>query len=146
MITTLDIVMTVHTIFAALWTGGTILFAGAVIPAARSEMLDREALTLITQRFSYLTIAAVFLLLFSGGHIAGNTYEVETLTSTMRGNLVLTMVGLWFVLAVVLFIGYRRLTNLPPEETAVTAATKARPCFLGGSVVSIALLVVAGIL
>lgn len=146
MVTAIDIVMTVHTIFAALWTGGTILFAGAVIPAARSEMLDREALTLITKRFSYLTIASALLLFLSGGHLAGNLYEFETLTSTLRGNLVLTMVSLWLILAVVLFIGYRRLTNTPAEETAVTAATKARPWFLSGSVVSIALLIVAGLL
>jgi putative copper export protein len=146
MTTALDIAMTVHTVFAALWTGGTLLVAGAVIPAARRKLLKREALSLIARRFSYLTIASVLLLLFSGGHLAGTLYTVETLQSTGRGNLVLTMVGLWFVLAVVLFIGFRRLSGISPEKSAATAATKARPWFLGGSVVSIALLVVAGIL
>lgn len=146
MVSILDMVMTVHTIFAALWTGGTILVAGAVIPAARNGLIGKEGLTLIARRFSYLAIASALLLFFSGGHLAGNLYTVELLTSSFRGNLVLTMVGLWFVLAVVLFFGFRRLTNLPQEMTAVTAATKARPWFLGGSVVSIALLIVAGLL
>jgi uncharacterized membrane protein len=137
--------MTIHTIFAALWTGGTLMVAGAVIPAARSELLSTEGLTLITRRFWYLTVGSVLLLLFSGGHLAGTLYTAETLQSTGRGNLVLAMVGLWLVLAVVLFFGFRRLASNQPES-AVAPATKARPWFLGASVVSIALLVVAGLL
>lgn len=141
-----DIVMIVHTIFAALWTGGTLLVAGAILPAARSELLGKKALTLIARRFSYLTIASVLLLLFSGGHLAGSLYTVETLQSSGRGHLILTMVGLWLILAVVLYISFRRLTGIPSETSAATAASEARPWFLGASAVSIALLVVAGLL
>jgi uncharacterized membrane protein len=146
MTSVLDVAMTIHTIFAALWTGGTLVIAGAVIPAARSELLSTDGLTLITRRFWYLTVASVLLLLFSGGHLAGTLYTAETLQTTGQGNLVLTMVGLWLVLAVVLFFGFRRLTGSPSEKSAVAPATKARPWFLGASVVSIALLVVAGLL
>lgn len=146
MVTILDVVMTVHTLFAALWTGGTLLVAGTVIPAARRELLGEKALSLITRRFSYLTIASVLLLLFSGGHLAGNLYTAESLTSTMRGNLVLAMVSLWLVLAIVLFFGFRKLTDSTSETSVSTAASSARPWFLGASVVSIALLVVAGLL
>lgn len=151
----LDIVIAVHMLFAALWTGGTLLISGSVIPAARRELLGLEALGLITNRFSYLTIGSVLLLLFSGGHMAGTLYTAETLFSTDRGMLVMTMVGLWLLLTIVLSIGLLRLRTTPPEptkesqtktETAVAAriATKARPWFLTGSVVSIGLLVVAG--
>jgi uncharacterized membrane protein len=146
MTSVLDVAMTIHTIFAALWTGGTLVIAGAVIPAARSELLSTDGLTLIARRFWYLTVASVLLLLFSGGHLAGTLYTAETLQTTGQGNLVLTMVGLWLVLAVVLFFGFRRLTGSPSEKSAVAPATKARPWFLGASVVSIALLVVAGLL
>jgi uncharacterized membrane protein len=142
----LDIVFTIHTMFAALWTGGTLVVAGAVIPAARNESLSAEGVTLVAKRFGYLTVASVLLLLFSGGHLAGTLYTVETLQSTGRGHLVLAMVGLWLVLAIVLFVGFRRLTDARSELSAVTAATNARPWFLGASVVSIALLVVAGLL
>ncbi|ADQ67169.1 hypothetical protein C499_05418 [Halogeometricum borinquense DSM 11551] len=142
----LDIVMTIHTVFAALWTGGTLVVAGAVIPAARSESLSRDGLTFIARRFWYLTVASTLLLLFSGGHLAGTIYTAETLQTMGRGNLVLAMVGLWLVLAIVLFFGYRQLTNSLSEKSAVAAATKARPWFLGASAVSIALLVVAGVL
>jgi uncharacterized membrane protein len=146
MVTMIDVVMTIHTIFAALWTGGTLLIAGTVIPAARRELLDKKALSLIVRRFSYLTIASVLLLLFTGGHLAGTLYTVETLQSTVQGNLVLSMVSLWLILAVILFLGFRHLTNIPSEKSIATAAGKARPWFLGASVVSIALLVVAGLL
>ncbi|QIQ76462.1 hypothetical protein GL213_07975 [Halogeometricum borinquense] len=142
----LDIVMTIHTVFAALWTGGTLVVAGAVIPAARSESLSRDGLTFIARRFWYLTVASTLLLLFSGGHLAGTMYTAETLQTMGRGNLVLAMVGLWLVLAIVLFFGYRQLTNSLSEKSAVAAATKARPWFLGASAVSIALLAVAGVL
>ena len=141
-----DVAMAVHTIFAAIWTGGTLVVAGAVIPAARNELLSTDGLTLIARRFWYLTVGSVFLLMFSGGHLAGTLYTVETLQSSSRGNLVLLMVGLWFVLAVILFFGFHRLTSNQPEQSAVVAATKARPWFLGGSVVAIALLVIAGLL
>ena len=141
-----DVAMTVHTIFAAIWTGGTLVVAGAVIPAARNELLSTDGLTLIARRFWYLTVGSVLLLMFSGGHLAGTLYTVETLQSSSRGNLVLLMVGLWFVLAVVLFFGFRRLTSSQPEQSAGVAATKARQWFLGGSVVAIALLVIAGLL
>jgi hypothetical protein len=56
------------------------------------------------------------------------------------------MVGLWLVLAIVLFFGFRRLTGNPSETSPASAATQARPWFLGASGVSIALLVVAGLL
>lgn len=144
--TLVDIVMIIHTICAALWTGGTLLVAGAIVPAANDGVLGKKALTLIARRFSYLTIVSILLLLFSGGHLAGTLYTAETLQSTGRGQFVLTMVGLWFVLAVVLYIGFRRLTDIPSERSAATAATEARPWFLGASAVSIALLVVAGLL
>ncbi|WP_135536396.1 MULTISPECIES: hypothetical protein [Halobacteriales] len=146
MATMLDVVMTIHTIFAALWTGGTLLVAGTVLPAARRDLLGEEALALIGRRFSYLTIASVLLLLFTGGHLAGTLYTAESLQLTGRGHLVLTMVGLWLVLPIVLYGGFRQLTGLPPEQSAATAATAARPWFLTASVVSIALLIVAGLL
>ncbi len=91
-------------------------------------------------------VASVLLLLFSGGHLAETLYTAESLQAPGRGNLVLTMVGLWLVLATVLFFGFRRLTGSQSETSAVAAATRARPWFLGASGVSIALLVVAGLL
>jgi uncharacterized membrane protein len=146
MTTVADVVMTTHMVFAALWTGGTLVIAGGVIPAARSELVSADGLALIARRFRYLTWVSVLLLLFSGGHLAGTRYTAESLLATGRGNLVLAMVGLWLALAVVLFFGFRRLTGRTSEPSAVAPATTARPWFLGASAISIALLVVAGLL
>ncbi|AFK20179.1 hypothetical protein E6P09_14295 [Haloferax mediterranei ATCC 33500] len=145
MTTGFDVAMTIHTLFAALWTGGTLVVSGAVVPAARRELLPTDGLTLIARRFWYLTVASVLFLLFSGGHLAGTLYTAETLQTTGRGHRILAMVGLWLVLAVTLFFGFRRLTG-SQSGGAATAATKARPWFLGASGVSIALLVLAGLL
>ncbi|NHN42854.1 hypothetical protein G9C85_14635 [Halorubellus sp. JP-L1] len=146
MVSMLDVVMTIHTVFAALWTGGTLVVAGGVLPAARRELLGEEALALIGRRFSYLTIASVLGLLFTGGHLAGTLYTFESLQSTGRGHLVLTMVGLWLVLPIALYGGFRKLRDISPNQSMATAATAARPWFLAASVVAIALLVVAGLL
>ena len=146
MTTAVDVVMAIHTIFAAVWTGGTLVIAGTVIPAARSELLGMEGLTLIARRFRRLTEVSFLLLLLSGGYLVGKFFTGETLQTTGQGNLVLTMAVLWLVLGVVLLFGLRRLSGSESEQSAVAPATKARPWFLGASIVSIVLLVVAGLL
>ncbi|WP_330632388.1 CopD family protein [Halocatena halophila] len=141
----LELVLAVHTIVAALWTGATVFIAGAIIPAAKSEQFGSAALSIITRRYRYLTIGSVLLLLFSGGHLAGTLYTFETLQGSGRGHLVLAMVVLWLVLAHLAVFGYRKLTATDDESVA-EAATAARPLFYAGSVVSVLLLIVAGLL
>lgn len=141
----LDLVFVVHTVFAALWTGSTLAVAGAVIPAAQRDLLDADALSLVARRFTYLTLASVLLLLATGGHLAGTLYTTESLQSTGRGHLVLAMVALWLALAGILHFATRRLT-VDDSETVESAAASARPWFLAASAVSVALLVVAGLL
>ncbi|WP_232688657.1 CopD family protein [Halobacterium zhouii] len=145
MTSALDLVLVVHTIFAALWTGSTIAVAGAIVPAAQRDLLDADALSLVARRFTYLTLTSVVLLLATGGHLAGTLYTAESLQSTGRGHLVLAMVGLWFALAGILHFATRRLT-VDETETVESAAASARPWFLAASGVSLALLVVAGLL
>ncbi|ADD04817.1 uncharacterized protein Nmag_1235 [Natrialba magadii ATCC 43099] len=146
MMTTFDVVMIIHTVFAAVWTGGTLVIAGAVIPAARNESLNENAISLIVRRFWYVTVASVLLLLFTGGHLAGTLYTAETLQTTDRGHLVLSMVGLWFLLPIVLYFGSRPLMHISAEKSTVSAATAAQPWFIGASAISIALLIVAALL
>ncbi|WP_153554711.1 CopD family protein [Halomicrobium sp. LC1Hm] len=146
MVSSLDAVLAVHTIFAALWTGGTLVLAGAVLPAARNEWLSTQALSFISRRFRSLTIVSVLALLFTGGHLAGTLYTADQLQSTGRGHLVLAMVGLWLLLAVALAGGFRQLVGLPADRSAARAATNARPWFLVGSLASLVLLIIAGLL
>ncbi len=142
----LELVLAVHTIVAALWTGATVLIAGAVIPAARAEAITAEGLSLIATRFRYLTIGSVLLLLFSGGHLAGTLYTFETLQGSGRGHLVLAMVVLWLVLAHLAVFGYRRLAETSSEQSVEKTAADAQPWFMAGSVVSVLLLIMAGLL
>lgn len=146
MTTVFDTVMVLHTVFAAIWTGGTLLIAGAILPAARRGSLDGDALRLVGSRFWYTTIASVLILLMTGGHLAGTLYTFDALQTTGRGHLVLTMTGLWLVLTIILYVGTRPLRRVPADGSAVTAATSARPWFLAGSAVSLVLLVLAGLL
>ncbi|SEL96928.1 CopD family protein [Haloferax larsenii] len=146
MMSMLDIVLSIHTLFAAVWTGGTLVIAGAVLPAARKGLLSTQATSLIARRFSYLTIASVVLLMATGGHLAGTLYTFESLQSTSRGTLVLAMLGLWLLLSVLLGVGLRRLSAPTDEQSGANVATAARPWFGSASAVSVALLVVAGLL
>ena len=136
----------VHVAFAATWTGGTLLFAGAVLPAAGRGVLDAEALSWMTRRFSYLSMAAVAILFATGGHLAGTLYTFETLASTGRGHLVLAMLGLWLVLGGVLHVGPRRLQGALEEHGPSSAAAASDTWFRAAAIVSVALLVVAGAL
>lgn len=146
MTTLLDVVFVIHTVFAALWTGGTILVTWTVLPAARNGMIGKEGVALIKRRFSYLAIVSVIVMLFTGGHLAGNLYEFDALMSTQRGNLVMTMATLWLILSIVLLGGFWKLSEDSLEQSVQDAATAARPWFIAGSVVSLVLLIVAGLL
>ncbi|MFD1514528.1 hypothetical protein [Halomarina rubra] len=146
MTTTLDVVMIVHTLFAALWTGGTLIVTGIVVPATRAGLLSGEALLFVRRRFAYLTGVSVLVLLVTGGHLAGTLYTADSLQTSYRGQLVLSMVGLWALLAISLYGGFRRLSGLSSEQSLEPVAAEARPWFLAASVVSLLLLVVAGLL
>jgi uncharacterized membrane protein len=133
-----------HFLFAGLWTGGTLLMAAAVLPAVRETAVGRDVLDPIVRRFTGLTLASVLVLFVSGGHLAGTTYTVGTLTGSGRGHLVLTMVALWLVLAGVLHVGTRPLRDQTLDVD--TAVARSLPWYRGGAVVSLCLLVLAGLL
>lgn len=136
----------VHTLFAGAWAGGTLLFVGAVLPAARNGMLDASALRAVTKRFGYLTTAAVVLLLLTGGHLAGTLYTFGSLQSTGRGHLVLSMVALWFLLAGVAQFATKRLTDTLETADAKSAVDSTWSLFVLAALLATGLLVVAGLL
>ena len=146
MTTTLTAVLVIHMVFAGLWTGGTLLLVGAVLPAARRGLVGGDGLALIVKRFSYATMASVVVLLLTGGHLAGTLYTVESLQSTGRGHLVLTMTGLWLALAGSLHLGANRLTGALEASDARTAVEQTNGWFLAAGVIAVLLLVIAGML
>lgn len=145
--TTIDsLVRVLHMLFAGAWAGGTILLVGAVLPAASRGTFSSDGLEWILRRFSYLSMAAVAALLITGGHLAGTFYTVESLQSTGRGHLVLTMTGLWLVLAGMLHLGTRRLTATMETAGVEAAVDSTRSWFWLAGGVALLLLIVAGLL
>lgn len=148
--TTIDTIDTIvrvaHVLFAGAWAGGTLFVVGAILPAARAGHLSGDGLAWIARRFGHLSMASVAILFVTGGHLAGTYYTVESLSSTGRGHLVLTMLGLWLVLAGVLHVGTKRLTDGLDAAGPREAVEATWSWFVVGGVLAAALLVVAGLL
>jgi len=134
----------VHAVFGAAWTGSTLAVALFVVPAARRGVLDAAPVEWIADRFAKLSVASVVVMLLSGGHLAGTLYTFEVLAESPRGHLVLGMTGLWLVLAGLAHVATSRLTA--DGVDAAAAADDAAPWFGAAGVVSVALLVLAGLL
>jgi len=137
--------VTIHLLFAGLWTGGVVFVAAAVLPAARDGSLSAGALDLLSGRLVLLTRLSALVLLLTGGHMAGTGYTVGTLTGSGGGHLVLSMVVLWFLLAVLVEVGNRKLRGVGSDD-GVVAAAAARPYFLAAAAVALLLLVDGGLL
>jgi len=133
----------VHVVFGAAWTGSTLAVALFVVPAARRGVLDAAPVEWIADRFAKLSVASVLAMLLTGGHLAGNLYTFEALAGSSRGHLVLGMTGLWLVLA---GLGHLGTSQLSAGGDVRDAADDATPWFAAASVVSVALLVLAGLL
>ncbi|QGN07152.1 transporter [Halorhabdus sp. CBA1104] len=135
-----------HVTFAGLWTGSVLFVTFAVVPTALDGRIDSQPLSAITDRFKLITRASVLVTLLTGAHQATTGYTVDSLLSSPRGHLVVTMVVLWLVLAGLSEVGAAKLTNGTQQRKVRTPATQARPFFLAASLVAILLLLDAGAL
>jgi hypothetical protein len=136
----------VHLLFAGAWTGSVLFMTYGVIPIARAGDIDTDPFADITSRLLTLSRVSALLMFLTGGHLAATRYTAETLTGSPNGHLVLTMLALWLVLAALVEIGTKRISAGLRERKVRTPAENGRPFFLAASVVSILLLVVAGLL
>lgn len=139
-------VRVVHTVFAALWTGGTVFVAFGVLPAAREGRISADALSGMLDRFATFSLLSIAALFLTGGHLAARAYTFESLRSTGRGYLVLSMVALWFVLAGLLHLGTARIENGLGETDVRGAISRGRGWYHASAAVAGLLLVVAGLL
>ncbi|MFB6172205.1 MAG: CopD family protein [Haloarculaceae archaeon] len=135
-----------HVAFAGIWTGSVLLVTVAVLPTAQTGTIGPDALAAVMDRFTSLSRLSVLVLLLTGGYMAGTSYTAETLLSQPSGHLVLTMLVLWFVLAALVEVGASRVSDGVSAQKVRTPAAEARPFFLAGAVVSLLLLVDAGLL
>jgi uncharacterized membrane protein len=138
-------VYTVHTAFAALWAGSVLFVVVAVQPLAMAGDVAPAAYGRIVSMLRRVTRASALPLFLSGGHIAVTGYTVESLTGSLTGHLVLTMLGLWLALAPTVEAGSARALRGVEQRKIREPARDARP-FLRAAAVAVALLVVAGLL
>jgi putative copper export protein len=139
-------VYTLHTAFAALWAGSVLFVVTAVQPLAMDGDIPPDAYGRVVSTLQWVTRLSALLLLVTGGHMAQSGYTAATLTGTMGGYLVVTMLGLWLVLTAMLEVGTARALRGVDDRKIREPAREARPFFGAAAVVAVGLLVVAGLL
>ena len=135
---------TVHTAFAALWSGSVLFVIAAVLPLAMDADISPAAFGSVVSKLQWVTRVSALLMLLTGGHLAGTGYTVESLTGSPRGYLVLTMVALWLGLAATVEVGSARAQRGVDDEKIREPARDARPFYLTAAVLAVGLLVVSG--
>ena len=140
------IMWSVHVGFAVLWTGSVLFVALAVVPPATRGDIGGDALTAVVGRLRWITRIAALAFLASGGHMAGTLYSVETLTSTGRGHLVLTMLALWFLITGLVEVASGKLLDGVDAGKLREPARDAKPFFYGAAGLSVGLILTAGLL
>jgi len=142
-----DVVMYVlHVLFASLWTGSILFFVAAVLPAATSGTISAAAVSVMTTRLVWLTRIGALVFVATGGHLAGTSYTAETLFSTGRGQLVVAMLVLWFVLTGLIEISVKRFDRAAETDGVEAAVASTRPLFGIAGLLAVLLLVDAGLL
>jgi uncharacterized membrane protein len=138
---------TIHTAFAALWSGSVLFVVAAVLPLAMDGNVEPDAFGSVVSKLQWITRISALLMLVSGGHLAwAGGYTFGSLTGTTRGYPVLVMVALWLGLAAAVEIGSARAQRGVDERKIREPARNARPFYLAASLLAVGLLVVSGLL
>lgn len=140
------VVYGVHLLFAGLWSGSVLFVTLGVLPTAVDGDVNAAPMVTVTSRLKLISRTSALLLLLTGGHLAATFYPGTALLDTTRGNLVLAMVALWFLLAAFVEVGARELSDGFAEKKVRTPARNARPFFVAASLVAVLLLLDAGAL
>ncbi len=145
--TLLDSVMNVtHLLVGALWVGAVVFVAGVVLPMARDGDLNAEPTERVVESLTTWSRAAAALTFVTGGHLAGTRYGLSELAGSFRGQLVLTMLGLWVVLTGLVEVGSSKLRAGLQERRVRAPAREGLPWFRAAALAGFALLLVAGLL
>lgn len=136
----------IHLGFAGIWVGSVVFVTVTVLPLARRGAFDAAPLETITSRLQWLSRLSALLLFVSGGHLAGTRYTVDSLFGSAQGTLVLAMLSLWFLLALLVELGSKKLATGFAQKKVRQPAGEARPYFLAASLVGVLLFVDAGLL
>ncbi|MCU4926152.1 copper resistance protein CopD [Halobacteria archaeon AArc-dxtr1] len=138
---------TVHLVFAALWVGSVFYAAFVLVPLARDGAFSATApLSVAAGRLAHISRASALVLLLSGGHMAGAAYTADSLFGSTRGQLVLAMVALWFLMMVLVEIGVARFRSGLDEQKLREPARNAQPVLRAAALTGVLLMIVAGML
>lgn len=138
------LVRTLHLMTAGVWAGWTVFMAALVIPAAREGRLGADGLSWMTGRFSLFSKVAPVVMFLTGMYMLGQGYSGDALLTSTRGNLVVTMVGLWIVLSAVTNVASRRLTTGVEVGGVEQATSGVMMMFSVAGVAALGLLFVGG--
>ncbi|PSQ36995.1 transporter [Halobacteriales archaeon SW_12_69_24] len=138
-------VYTLHTAFAAVWAGAVLFVVAAVHPLAMDGDIAPDAYGRVVSTLQGVTRASAVVLFVTGGYMAGVDYGLGELTTTTRGYLVLAMLGLWLLLAATVEVACARAIRGTDRRKIRAPAREPRPLFLVAVVLTVGLLVVAGL-
>ncbi|SNR25649.1 transporter [Halorubrum vacuolatum] len=141
-----SVMWTIHVGFAILWTGSVLFVAVAVIPPATRGDIGTDALGSLIDRLRWITRIGAVAFVVSGGHMAGVLYDVNTLTGTGRGHLVLTMIVLWLLITGLIEAGGGKLSRGLETGKLREPAREAKPFMYAAAGLSVALIATAGLL
>lgn len=133
-----------HLLVAGVWAGWTVFMAALVVPAARDGRLGADALGWMTGRFVRVSQAAPIIMLLTGGYMAIQGAITDAPLRSLRGQLVVTMVVLWFALSGLSNAASHRLTDGIESGGVESAAQNVTMLFYGAGVSALALLFVGG--
>ena len=136
----------IHSLFAGLWTGSVLFLTLAVLPLARDGTLNAAPLDRLAGKIKTISRVSALLLFVTGSHMAAHLHTGETLFETEQGWLVLSMLAFWFFLIGSIEVGGKKLTDGTERDKVREPARNARPFFLVAALLSVLLLVNAGLL
>jgi hypothetical protein len=136
----------VHSVFAGLWTGSVLFLTFGVLPLGRDGTLNATPLESFAGKITTISRVSALALLATGLHMAVTEYDRTRLLETEAGWLVLSMIGLWFFLMGAIEIGGKKLSDGTERDKVRAPAREARPFFLVASLLSLLLLVNAGLI
>lgn len=144
MVTVYTLMDILHVLVGGVWAGWTAFMAALIVPAARDGRLDADALDWLTGRFARFSQIAPVVMLLTGGYMASQGVVTDGPLDSLRGQLVVTMVGLWLVLSVLSNVASRRLVaGVGSDGDEPVARDTAMGFYVAGGV-ALALLLVGG--
>lgn len=155
-----------HVVSAALWTGATLYFVYATLPAAKEASISARAFADQAHRLLLITRWTGIVLPITGGYMIWELYTpLSLLTTTTRGWAVLAMIGLWGLMNSLIELGVLRMrhtiddvglptymqegfpaTIVPAETSTDQLLAAGRPSLLASAVCAVLLLVDAALL